>query len=267
MGDITIAQIILSIFSGIIVAFSLGLIGGGGSILAVPLLLYLVGFKEAHLVIGTTSLAVAASAFMDFVMHLRQGHVWWRTASIFAVFGSGGAFAGSVLGKALNGSKLLFLFAILMLVVAFVMLRPRSKAVEDVNKKEPRSVGKRPLLLTILIGLGTGALSGFFGIGGGFLIVPGLMMASGMSVLSAVGSSLLSVTAFGLTTTISYATAGLVDWGVAGLFIAGGLIGGYGGEKLSVYLGEKSVKYLRYIYAAVIIAVAIYMIYKNITAF
>ena len=81
------------------------------------------------------------------------------------------------------------------------------------------------------IGLVVGAVSGFFGIGGGFLIVPGLMLATGMPILNAIGSSLFSVGRFGLTTAINYALSGLIEWAIALLFIAGGVAGGYGGTR------------------------------------
>ena len=107
-----------------------------------------------------------------------------------------------------------------------------------------------------------GAFSGFFGIGGGFLIVPGIMLGSGMAILSAIGSSLLSVGAFGLTTAINYAISGLIDWKVAALFIIGGLVGGIFGTRTAVRLAADRRK-LIYTFAAVIFAVAIYMLVRT----
>src|SRR3546814_12704396 len=90
------------------------------------------------------------------------------------------------------------------------------------------------------IGLVTGMVSGFFGIGGGFLIVPGIMLGSGMPMLYAIGSSLFAVGSFGLTTAVSYAASGLIDWPVAGIFIAGGLLGGLAGPRLAVKAATRS---------------------------
>ncbi|MEO6382323.1 MAG: TSUP family transporter, partial [Nitrobacter sp.] len=113
---VTIWSAGLAVGSGGLVGFSLGLIGGGGSILATPLLLYVVGLTPPHLAIGTGALAVAANAFLSFTNYARKGAVRWRSALIFAVIGSIGAFAGSSVGKAINGDRLLFLFGLLMLV-------------------------------------------------------------------------------------------------------------------------------------------------------
>ena len=118
-------QPILAVLSGGFAGFSLGLIGGGGSVLAVPLLIYFVGISNPHIAIGTSALAVAVNAFANLVPHARAGHVRWRTAMIFGTSGAIGAYGGSSLGKLLDGQKLLFLFAILMMVVAVIMSRRR----------------------------------------------------------------------------------------------------------------------------------------------
>src|ERR1700761_4861975 len=191
--------------SGVFVGFTLGLVGGGGSILAVPLIVYLVGVSDPHLAIGTTAVAVAANAAINLLTHANKGKVKWRCALTYAAAGVVGAFLGSSLGKAIDGQKLLFLFALLMMVVGVLLIRRRDQA-GDANANLTRA--NAPKLLTA--GFLTGGLSGFFGIGGGFLIVPGLMFATGMPIICAVGSSLLSVTAFGATTAANYAISGWV---------------------------------------------------------
>jgi uncharacterized membrane protein YfcA len=107
------------------VGFTLGLVGGGGSILAVPLMVYLVGVDNPHVAIGTSALAVAANAAANLLNHARRGNVKWPCASVFALVGMVGAFFGSSLGEAFDGQKLLVLFALLMLLVAVVMLKAR----------------------------------------------------------------------------------------------------------------------------------------------
>jgi uncharacterized protein len=116
----------LAVLSGGAVGFSLGLIGGGGSILAVPLLLYVVGIGDAHVAIGTSALAVAANAFANLLSHWRAGNVKWSCAATFAVAGVLGAAIGSTLGKLVDGQQLLFLFALAMIAVGAAMLRPRA---------------------------------------------------------------------------------------------------------------------------------------------
>ncbi len=248
---------LLTILSGSLVGFSLGLIGGGGSILAVPLLLYVVGVPDPHVAIGTSALAVAANAFANLAQHARAGTVKWPCAATFAASGVVGAFAGSSLGKSVNGESLLFLFALVMVVVGVSMLRGRA------NEGDPTVRINRTIAVRLVgIGFLTGAVSGFFGIGGGFLIVPGLLLGSGMAVLNAIGSSLFSVGAFGLTTAANYALSGLVDWTVAGLFIAGGVVGGFAGMKAAVGLSTRKGALTR-VFAGVLFAVAAYMLYRN----
>jgi uncharacterized protein len=232
--DLSTVQAALSVTSGTLVGFSLGLVGGGGSILAVPLLIYVVGVADPHVAIGTSAIAVAASAALNLWNHGRAGNVKWRCALVFAGAGVAGALIGSTIGKWIDGQNLLMAFAVLMLAVAGLMLRKRA-SVGDGNVRLNRD--NLPWLLAI--GLGAGMLSGFFGIGGGFLIVPGLMLATSMPILNAVGSSLVAVTAFGLATVANYAVSGLVDWTIAALFLIGGALGGLAGAAAANTLAER----------------------------
>jgi uncharacterized protein len=251
-------QDVLGLASGALVGFSLGLVGGGGSVLAVPLMVYVVGVEEPHVAIGTSAIAVATNAAINLVNHARGGTVVWSCAVTFAVAGMAGALVGSVLGKMLDGQKLLALFALVMLAIATLMLKTRSRISVSDFKITPANV-------RAIIGLGaaTGTLSGFFGIGGGFLIVPALMLATGMPIMNAVSSSLVAVTAFGLTTAASYAWSGLVAWRLAGLFILGGVAGGLTGTRAAHYLSERRGA-LNIVFAAAIIAVALYMLARNL---
>ena len=255
----SLIQAALGVASGALVGFSLGLVGGGGSILAVPLLLYVVGIGDAHVAIGTSAIAVAASALANLWHHARTGHVKWKCASVFAAAGVGGAFLGSSLGKWVDGQKLLIAFAVLMLVVAALMLRQRSAA----GSREV-VLGKENLPWLLGIGLGAGGLSGFFGIGGGFLIVPGLMLATGMPILNAVGSSLVGVTAFGLTTAGNYAASGFVDWLLAVLFVIGGALGGLIGASAARALAVRKSGGLHVVFAGLIVLVACYMLVRTL---
>src|SRR5213080_1809103 len=229
-------QAVLGLASGALVGFSLGLVGGGGSILAVPLMVYVVGVPEPHVAIGTSAIAVAANAAVNLSNHARGGTVIWSCALIFAAAGMAGAFGGSILGKMVDGQKLLALFALVMTVIALLMLKTRSRiGLPDVKV----SMSNMPAIVSL--GLTTGRVSGFFGIGGGFLIVPALMLATGMPIMNAVSSSLVAVTAFGLTTAASYAWSGLVSWGLAGLFVAGGFGGGLVGTRAARTLAERQI--------------------------
>jgi uncharacterized membrane protein YfcA len=255
---LTLTPAALGLASGSLVGFSLGLVGGGGSILAVPLLVYLVGVSSPHVAIGTSAIAVAASAAANLANHARAGNVKWRCALVLSAAGVVGAFLGSSLGKAVDGQTLLALFAVLMMVVGALMLRGRNTIGEASVKLSRENFPK-------LVGYGfaAGALSGFFGIGGGFLIVPALVMATGMPILNAVGSSLVAVTAFGLTTAANYARSGLVDWTLAAVFIAGGVLGGLLGARLASMLADRKGA-LNTVFAALIFAVAVYMLVRSL---
>lgn len=249
--------VLVTLLSGALVGFSLGLIGGGGSILAVPLLLYVVGVPDPHVAIGTSALAVAANAFANLAQHARAGTVKWPCAATFALSGVVGALVGSTIGKSVDGESLLFLFALVMVAVGVSMLRRRG------SEGDPGvHINKRIAVRLVAIGFLAGAISGFFGIGGGFLIVPGIMLGSGMAVLNAIGSSLFSVGTFGLTTAANYALSGLVDWTIAALFIAGGVVGGFAGMKAAVGLSTRKGA-LTKVFAGVLFAVAAYMLYRN----
>ena len=260
-------QQVLSVISGFAVGFSLSLIGGGGSILAVPLLLYLVDYPSPHVVIGTTALAVSANAFLNLLPHAYAGNVRWKEAILFATVGAIAAFAGSSAGKAVGSGKLLFLFAILMLVIAGLMLR-RGRLND---RQRPSAHHGRTDAGTMLRLAGTacvvGLLSGFFGIGGGFLIVPGLIFPTGMPMISAIGSSLVSVGTFGLVTALNYARSGLLDWRVAGLYLAGGAGGGLIGSRLATRLGHSSKGALNVIFSVAVALVALYILFRNLSAF
>jgi uncharacterized membrane protein YfcA len=247
----------LGLASGSLVGFSLGLIGGGGSILAVPLMFYLVGVPDAHVAIGTSAIAVGANAAVNLFQHARRGTVKWRCAAVFASAGIIGAFAGSSVSKLVDGQRLLMLFALLMFVVGVSMLR-RRKSVGH----EGVQLSRENLPKLLAVGFLTGLLSGFFGIGGGFLIVPGLMLATGMPILNAIGSSLVAVSAFGFTSATNYALSGFVDWELAAIFLAGGVVGGLAGVTLARHLADKRGA-LNVTFALVIFAVATYMLVRS----
>ncbi|MGD9981543.1 MAG: sulfite exporter TauE/SafE family protein [Hyphomonadaceae bacterium] len=249
---------ILAIGSGAAVGLILALIGGGGSILATPALLYVVGVANPHVAIGTSALAVSVNAFANFINHLRRGNVKWRCAVVFAAAGVIGAAIGAAIGKATDPGVLLPLFALLMIVVGASMLVPRKNEGDGNVELNARNAPK-----LVAYGLGVGALSGFFGIGGGFLIVPGLIGATGMTMIQAIGSSLFSVGSFGATTAASYALDNMIDWRIAGLFIGGGLIGGALGASFATRLSKQRGA-LQRVFAGVVFAVAAYMLYRSL---
>jgi uncharacterized membrane protein YfcA len=250
------AQVILAVLSGAAVGFSLGLIGGGGSILAVPLLLYAVGITDPHVAIGTSAVAVSVNAFANLVIHWRAGTVHWPCASIFGSAGALGAAAGSTLGKLVDGEKLIVLFALVMIAAGIAMLRPQASAGQRCAR-----IDNRVALRLGMLGIAAGFIAGFFGIGGGFLVVPGIVLGSGIPILNAIGSSLFSVGVFSMTTALNYELSGFVVWTVAAEFIAGGVIGGFFGMKAAVKLAPKR-DTLSYVFSGAVFAAAGYMLLR-----
>ena len=258
--DPTLVQLMLAVLSGGIVALLLTVFGGGGSVLAVPLLLYVVGVQDPHVAIGASAAGVALNALTALTGQARAGRVRWPCALLFAGTGSVGAFVGSSVAKAIDGHALLIFFALAMGLVALAMLRPNApvgaEAVRLTRAMAPRLA---------VSGTGVGLAAGFFGIGGGFLIVPGLMGATGMTLALAQASSLVSVAAFGATTAANYALSGLIDWPIVAAMAAGGTVGTLAGLPIARRLGANAVLGRR-LFAGLILIVAVYVAIKALTA-
>jgi uncharacterized protein len=227
----------------------------------VPLIVYAVGVRDAHVAVGTSALAVAANALINVCNHAAAGAVRWRIAAIFAIAGVIGAWGGSIAGKALGGERLLTCFGVLMLIVGVMMFRRPSAAARTPSAQSTRA----PTFALPVVGLLTGALSGFFGIGGGFLIVPSLMYAARLEMLQAIATSLVAVTAFGLTTALSYALARAIDWPLALCLIGGGAIGGLAGAHLARRLATRRGALDR-IFACMLFVIAAYVLYRSTAA-
>ena len=264
-ASLRVCDLMLGMVSGVAVGLILGLIGAGGSVFAVPLLIYVVGVPSAHVAVGTSAVAVAVNAAFSLALHSRQGTVKWRCASLFAIAGIVGAWAGSSLGETIGGQELLGLFGALMIVIGALMLRrPTHAARADVHLDAGSVAYLGPRL--VLLGLLTGSVSGFFGIGGRFLIVPSPMLATDMPMIAAIGSSLVAVTAFGVTTAVNYTTSGLVDWPLAMLFVAGGVLGGMAGTQLSVKWSSRR-RALSVVFSVVVMTVGTYMVLRTLREF
>lgn len=244
------------VLGGAAVGFLLAVFGGGGSVLAAPVLLYLGGVTDAHVAVGTASAAVAANAALNLLGHWRGGRIKWPCATVFALAGLAGSFLGSSLAKLISGQHLLLAFALAMAAIGLSMFRrPASEGDPDVHISMKLVARLAPL------GLLTGLAAGFFGIGGGFLIVPGLMLATGMTMANATASSLLSVALFGAATSFNYALTGQVDWRLAGLLLLGGAAGGVAG----LFAAKALVRHAalaRKLFAVLIILVAAYVAYR-----
>lgn len=247
--------------SGVLIGMILGLVGGGGSILALPLLVYAVGLRSPHIAIGTAAVGVTANALASLAGHAWARNVKWRCALVFAAAGVIGAAIGAEVGKAFDGRRLLTLFGLVMIGVGLSMLRKRRRP-ELPGVRLTRGTARELLPRLVPAGLAVGLAAGFFGIGGGFLIVPALIVATAMPVEIAIGTSLVVVAALGMTTAVSYSLSGLVDWRAAALLVLGGMAGSVlgiaGGRALATHKGL-----LEKLFAAIVVVVGGYVSMKN----
>ena len=248
--------LLLAALGGVLIGLLLTVFGGGGSVLATPWLIYVVGVADTHLAIGTSAAAVAVNALTGLLAQARAGSVKWPCASVFALAGLAGALGGAQLGQLVDGKALLSWFAVAMIAIAVSMLLPRKSAGDPAVHLTPAMVWK-----LAPVGLVAGFAAGFFGIGGGFLIAPGLMASTGMTLANASASSLLSVTLFGGATSASYALGGLVDWALFAALVAGGVLGALLGLPLSRWLAGR-VTIARTAFAALVIGVALFILLR-----
>ena len=248
-------------FYGSIVGFVVGLVGGGGSVLGVPILTYIVGVPSAHIAIGTSAVSVGVSALLNLVIHSRVGNVDWKIASAFSACGVVGVILGNQLGLVVEAKRLMLMFGLLMLVIASFMIY---KAFFYVDKEVAHkgSVSSTDTHKIIWSGVIAGLLAGFFGIGGGVLVVPALIVATGMPAFTAIGSSLVAIVVFSLITIASYSYGSLVDWNLAASYTTGALAGTIFGSRLCSYLARFRLA-LSLILAAIIGLVGVSVVLKS----
>lgn len=244
----------LAALGGVLIGLLLTVFGGGGSVLATPWLIYVVGLADTHIAIGTSAAAVAVNAATGLTVQARAGTVKWPCASVFGLAGLAGALAGAQLAKNVDGAALIHWFALAMIAIAVSMLIPRK------NEGDP-AVHLTPGMVLKLapVGLIAGFAAGFFGIGGGFLIAPGLMASTGMTLANAAASSLVSVTLFGGATSASYAATGQIAWPLFGALVVGGVAGAALGLPVSRWMVAR-VKVARIGFALLVVTVAVYIL-------
>lgn len=266
---------VLIIAFGVLVGLSLGLTGGGGALFTVPLLVYGLGFDPREAV-GVSLAAVGTTSAIGFVGRLHAGQVEVRPGLIFTIGGMLGAPAGSWLAKRVPDALLLLLFALLMLAIASRIWRMAERggslssgSEHDEERACSRGsdgelrLSSRCAFLLSAVGVATGALSGLFGVGGGFIIVPALMMYSGMTIQRAVSTSLMIMTAVSITGVLSHLLAGLrIDLQLTLLFVAGGVGGMFAGTALSKRLSGPT---LQKGFALAIVAVSLFVIARELS--
>lgn len=222
MTDMIVLTIGLAVFVGI----TLGLLGGGGSILTVPFLAYVAGM-DAKQAIATSLLVVGVTSAIGAISHGRAGRVQWRTGLIFGAAGMAGAYGGGLLARFVPGSVLLIGFAVMMIATAIAMLRGR-KNIEAIH-----GAPRVPVPKTIGEGLIVGLMTGLVGAGGGFLVVPALALLGGLPMPIAVGTSLVVIAMNSLAGLGGYLSSVQIDWAVAGAVTAAAVLGALLGTRLT----------------------------------
>ncbi|MBJ7338134.1 sulfite exporter TauE/SafE family protein [Mycolicibacterium sp.] len=216
-------MIALTISLAIVVGVALGLLGGGGSILTVPLLAYVAGL-DARAAIATSLLVVAATSVVSAITHARAGRIQWRIAALFGAAAMAGAYTGGRLARYVPGTVLLVAFAIIMIGAGIAMLLGR-KDVQPGDDRPPL-----PILRISLLGVGVGIISGLVGAGGGFLLVPALVLLTGLPMPVAVGTSLVIISVQSFAGFAGHLAGEHIDWHLAGYVtvaaVVGALIGG-----------------------------------------
>ena len=239
------------------IGLSLGLMGGGGSILTVPIFVYVLGYgpKEAIAmslaVVGTTSLFGALG-------HWKAGNVNLRVAGIFGIVAMAGTYLGARLAVFFSGAAQLVLFAVVMLVAAFFMFRERSIAAPAVGREVDLS--EMPLGLIVIEGIGVGVLTGLVGVGGGFLIVPALVLLGRLPMKQAVGTSLLVIAMKSAGGFVGYLGQVEVPWGFMALFTAVAIGGILVGAHLVAFVSQSALKRS---FALFLLLMGSFILYQN----
>lgn len=249
---------ILGLIGALLIGLSLGLLGSGGSILTVPVLVYVLGHTEKQAI--TESLAIVGSiALVGVLPYARRKLIDWRNVLYFGIPGMLGAYLGAMASKPIPGSVLLGIFALIMLLASYMMLR-RPVLNQDATRQ------RRAIWKIMLDGLIVGAITGLVGVGGGFLIVPALMLFGGLPAQFAVGTSLAIITMNSASGFYKRLDAVAhepwnIDWSVVGLFIVVGIAGSFAGQFIGSRINQRS---FRRLFGWFLIVMALYILGREL---
>ncbi|MFJ8487274.1 sulfite exporter TauE/SafE family protein [Streptomyces sp. NPDC094038] len=246
--------LLLALGAGAVTGLALGALGGGGSVLAVPALIYLLGFSPAAATTASLVVVTVTSA-TALVAHAREGAVRWRAGAVFAAAGVVPAAVGGAVSRQLPAALLTGAFAVLAAVAALRMLRPAAVgSTAPVPARASRVAGA---------GAGLGAVTGVLGVGGGFLAVPSLVNVVGLRMRAAIGTSLLVITINSLTALAARAGAATdIDWSAVGPFAGAAILGAWDGRHLASRLSATT---LQRLFAYALLTVAAFMLTDALT--
>jgi uncharacterized protein len=249
--------IIWALAAGALAGLVLGYLGAGGTVVGLPIIAYLAGLPP-HRALGTNALGVSLAALGVLAWRLRRGRVRGKEGLLFAVFGLAGDNLGVRLGLIYPGRRLLFLLGFLLFLVAgwmlYLSLQPEEGRPE--GRVRERSTARQWWAM-IPAALAVGGAAGFFGIGGGFMIVPALMWTGGLDLIEAAAASLIPIVAFSGWIGFAYWRAGSVDLRLSALMLIGGLAGGIIGVRMGQRLPKRVTQR---IFAGLLVGIGLYMV-------
>lgn len=247
-------MLLLAATLALVIGLTLGLLGGGGSILTLPVLVYVL-HVDAKQAIASSLLVVGTTALVSAAVHARAGNVDYKTGAIFGVAGMLGAFGGGRVAGYLPGNLLLGAFAVVMLVTAVAMMRPR---------KEPAAGAPRPVSVARILaaGLAVGLVAGLVGAGGGFLVVPALVLFGGLDMRRAIGTSLMVIALQSFSGFAGHISHTHIDWQLTGIVTVMAVIGSLAGVRLARLLSTES---LRRGFAWFVLAMAVFMVGRQVS--
>lgn len=247
---------VLAAALSLLIGLSLGLLGGGGSILTVPILVYVLGV-DAKEAIATSLVVVGTTSLFAMIPHARAGNVAWRTGLVFGVAGMAGAYLGGLGAGWLSGRTLMVLFAIMMVVTAGAMFRGR-KVPEAQVDTDPQH---HPVWRIVADGLVVGAVTGLVGAGGGFLVVPALVLLGGVEMRVAVGTSLLVIAMKSFAGYLGHASHEHIDLTLTGLIATSAVLGSFVGGAFAQKVPEAA---LRRGFAGFVLVMGALQLYKEL---
>lgn len=249
---------ILAWVGALFIGVTLGLLGSGGSILTVPVLTYLVG-QETKVAIAGSLMIVAIISLFAVIPYARQKEVKWRTVLLFGVPGMAGAVVGAWGAHFVSDAVQMLIFTALLLIASYLMFKP-------IKLSDSEGQAERAMLKIAIDGFVVGAVTGLVGVGGGFLIIPALVILGGLSMRLAVGTSLVIIAIKSLAGFVGYIPVLevlelSVDWDIIWMFSAIGIVGGWLGHKISAKINQEKLKQG---FALFLVLMGLFILYKNL---
>ncbi|MQY14567.1 hypothetical protein SRB5_47350 [Streptomyces sp. RB5] len=241
--------------ASVLIGISLGILGGGGSILTVPILVYLAG-QDSKEAIATSLFVVGVTSLVGLIPHARAGRVRWRTGLIFGTVAMVGAYGGGRLAEYISGTVLLIAFALMMLATAAAMLRRKRG---DAAPKPAHT--ELPVKHVIVEGLVVGAVTGLVGSGGGFLVVPALALLGGLPMSVAVGTSLLVIAMKSFSGLAGHLSGVEIDWGMALMVTAAAVVGSLIGSRFAGRIPQET---LRTAFGWFVVVMGVFVLSQNL---